>query len=105
MVQQRGDRALSQPRIHPEGKIGPSQKFGDDTGQYRWQALAAEFIGRRDTAPTTVAELLEGLLESLRGGHASVVVPSAAFDVADSVQRRQYMFTQLGCLGERRFED
>src|SRR5882757_7798049 len=105
MVEQRSDRALRQPGIHPEGKIGPSQKFGDDTGQHRWQALAAEFAGKGNTPPTTIAELLIGLLESLGGGYAGVVVPRAAFHIANPVQRRQHMLAQLGCLGERRFED
>ena len=52
------------------------------------QALAAEFRRRRDADPAAFDDLLEGVLETRRRGHAAVALALAAFLVADAIERR-----------------
>ena len=83
----RGDRPLSEARIHGEGHVGRAEKFVDDLGHHRRQPLAAELHGSRDADPAAVRELPVGLLEPLGRGDARVLVPRAALGIADGIER------------------
>ena len=102
---QRRDRALRQPRIHGEGHVGRAQELVDDLRHDHRQALAAELGRRRDADPAAFDDLLEGVLESGRRGHAAVAGALAAFLVADAVERGQHLLAELGGLAEDRLDD
>ena len=102
---QRGDRALGQPRIHREGHVGRAQELVDDLRHEHRQALAAELGRRRDADPAAFDDLLEGVLEARRRGHAAVALALAAFLVADAIERRQHLLAELGGLAENGLDD
>ena len=104
VLQQRGDGALRQPRIHGERHIGRAQEFIDHFGQGRRQALAAEFLRHRNADPAAFDDLLEGVLEAGGRGDAAVGMARAAFLVADAVERREHFLAELGRLAQDRLD-
>ena len=105
MRDERGDRALSQAGIHREGHVGRAKELVDDLRHEHRQALAAEFGRRRDADPAAFDDLLEGVLETRRRGHAAVALALAAFLVADAIERSQHLLAELGGLAENSFDD
>ena len=52
--------------------------------------LPAKFFRRRQCAPSSFAVLLIGIFEAFRRGHAAIVMPGAALQIADLVERKQH---------------
>ena len=103
--QQGRDRALRQPRIHAERHVGGGLELCHRLGQHHRQALAAIFGRRGETEPAAVGQLTERLLEAFRRGDAAVLVASAAFEVADPVERLQHLLADSRRLAEDRLAD
>ena len=104
MLQQRGDGALREARIHGEGLIGRAEHFVDRHGERRRQVLTAEFGRRRDAEPAALDQLLEGVLEAGRGGDAAVRVARAAFFVTDPVERGEHFLGKLAGFAQHGFD-
>jgi hypothetical protein len=62
-------------------------------------------VRRREADPAALGEPFIGLLESRRGGDAAVLVAVAALLVADAIERREHVLTELCRLREHRFDE
>ena len=105
MDRQRRDRAVGQAGIHPEGDIGGIGVFAEQNRQERRQALAA-IVGIAGQAnPSALDQRLVSLLEALGGGHAAVVMPLAALDVANAVERLNDLLDEFCALAQHRLDN
>ncbi len=100
---QRCGGAHGQAAIHRKRHVGRALEFGDDLAQRHRQPLPAIFRRRRQPEPAAFGHLLEGFLETLRGGDAAVVVAGTAFEIAATIERLQHLFAQLGRLADDGF--
>ena len=101
---QRRDRALGQTGIHGERHVRRAEELVERLRQHHRQALAAEFGGRRYAEPAAGGQPLIGVLKPGRRRHRAVVVPAAAFLVADAVERREHLFGEFCRLPEHRLD-
>ncbi len=102
-VHQKGrGRAHGETAIHRERHVGGDLEFIDGLGERHRQALPAIFGRRGEAKPAAFGDLLERLLESLRGGDAAVAVVLAAFEIACAIERLQHLFGELGRLAQDR---
>jgi len=92
-------RAMRQARVHTPGPVRLTDHFADRQAQRLRQALAAVLDVMGQAWPAAFDELLVGFLEAARGFDPRLA-PGAAFEVADTVQRGQYLFTKLGAFLE-----
>jgi hypothetical protein len=92
----RGNRALGEAGIHHERQVCRGHVLPDRHMQGIGQTLATEFGRCRQSEPATLAILLVGFLEALWRGHRGVVVPGAAFLIADLVERQHHFFGNAG---------
>jgi hypothetical protein len=90
------DRALGQAGIHHQRQVCGGHVLANRHMQGIGQALAAIFRGCRQSQPAAFAILLVGFLEPLRSRHGGVVVPGAAFPVANLVERQHHLFREPG---------
>ena len=100
MAQERGERALSQPRIHGESHIRRRGEFIHRRRERVGQALAAIFLRNGKADPAAIRERLIGGLEAGGGRHGRVIMASAACLVARLVQRVQNFLAKLSGFGE-----
>ena len=103
MHDQRRGRPHRQAAIHGERHIRRRLEFCDGLHQGHRQSLSAIFRRRREPEPTAFDDLLERLFESLRRGHAAVVMTNTALEIADAVERLQDFFAELGGLAQNSF--
>ncbi len=82
--------------------FGRALEFGDDLAQRHRQPLPAIFRRRRQTEPAALGHLLEGFLETLRRRHRGIIIPLAAFEIADTVERLQHLFGEFCGLAQNR---
>ena len=90
-------RAMRQARVHRPGDVGRALHFHDREAQHLRHALTAVFRITIQTGEAQFAELLVGFLETGRRLHAvGSGVEQAAFLVGGAVDRRQFVFAELG---------
>lgn len=88
-------RAVRQAWVHAPRPVGFTDHFAHSQTQRLWKALTAVLDVVRQAWPAAFDELLVGFFEASRGLHAGLA-PGAAFEVAHTVQRCQYLLTKLG---------
>ena len=94
---QRLDRPLGEHRTQREGVIGGLPHFADRRRHHFRQTLAAEVRFTTETVPAVVDKLAIGFLEPRRRSHL-LVVPFGTIGVANAVERRQHLASELGRL-------
>ncbi len=68
------------------------------------QALATEFFGRRQRAPTRFTIFVVRCLEALGRRHAGVIMSFAALQITDLVEREEYFLNELCALAKNRVD-
>ncbi|MNF84017.1 hypothetical protein D3C84_663600 [compost metagenome] len=92
-------RAMRQARVHAPRPVRLPDHFADRQAQRLGQTLTAVLDVMGQARPAAFDELVIGFLETGRGLHARLA-PGAAFQVTDTVQRGQHLFTKLGAFLE-----
>ncbi|MNO66211.1 hypothetical protein D3C76_569940 [compost metagenome] len=95
MLAEGADGATGEVAVHAPGVVGAADHFVVDEAQRRRQALAAVGGVLVQAQPAIGGETLEGIGEARRGADLAIL-PLATVLVADGVERRQYLFGELG---------
>ena len=94
---------MRQAGVHAPGPVGLTDHFADRQTEGLGQTLTAVVDVMGQARPAACHVLLVSFLETGRRLHARLA-PSAAFDVADAIQRSEYLLTELRALVENRVD-
>ncbi len=99
---QRRGGAHGEAAIHRKRHVRRTLELGDGLAERDRQSLPAIFGRSREAEPAALGHLLERFLETFRGGHPAVIMAGAALQIADAIERLQYLFAQFRSLGQNR---